>query len=303
MPRSAHPAAREPTRSAAPQGGAPVAALVAGWPGPALLVTAAAGLTAVSAAGRALVEADGPDAPWRRALFAWLDGTGQAHDPAPPAGLPRAASTAGTTEEKDGRPVRHVSEILRNGGARLVEWTAVALPDNTVALLGSDVTLERVLHEALVDSRRRLRALVDIAGDLAFEVDADGRFAFLSPDRVLGRAADTLIGAPAEALLDQPGLARSPLEARRPLRDVPVVLADVAGRPVAARVTARPILDAEGGWAGARGLVRFEPPAAGTGGTPAPARDAAAAADGTAAQPTAATHAPSGRCGPEPNRR
>ena len=129
-------------------------------------------------------------------------------------------------------------------------------------------------------------------------------FAFLSPDRVLGRAADTLIGAPAEALLDQPGLARSPLEARRPLRDVPVVLADVAGRPVAARVTARPILDAEGGWAGGArpGPVRNRRRRGPAGrrhrpGTPPPRRTE------TAAQPTAATHAPSGRCGPEPNRR
>lgn len=273
MPRSAQPAAPDPARSASPRSAfarddAAAASLVTGWPGPALLVTAAAGLTAASAEGRALVEADGPEAAWRRALFAWLDGTGAADDPAPPAGLPPASLTGGSAVEEDGGPVRHVSAIPRDGGARLVEWTAVALPDNTVALLGRDVTLERAIHGALVDSRRRLRALVDMAGDLAFEVDADGRFAFLSPDRVLGRAADGLIGAPAEALLDDHGLARSPFETRRPLRDAPVVLADAAGRPVAARVTARPILDAEGGWAGARGLVRFEPTAAGTGGTP-----------------------------------
>jgi PAS domain-containing protein len=226
---------------------ATAAALVEGWPGPALLVTAGAGLTAASAEGRALVQADGPAAAWRQALFAWLNG----------GAAPVGSTTPSGMTEDDRRPDRHVSAIPEAGGMRLVEWTAIALPDNTVGLLGRDVTLERALHGALVDSRQRLRDLVDLAADVAFEIDGDGCFAWLSADPLPGRRADALIGRPAGELTAGSGLARTVFESRHRQTEVPAMLADAHGQPVPVTVTVRPRADADGRWVGTRGLIRW----------------------------------------------
>ena len=58
------------------------------------------------------------------------------------------------------------------------------------------------LQGALLDSRQRLRDLVLLAADFAFETDAMGRFVFLIPDRVLGWDSAALIGQPAAMLID-----------------------------------------------------------------------------------------------------
>ena len=60
-------------------------------------------------------------------------------------------------------------------GPAVVEWTAVALPDNTVALFGRDVTLDINLRDALAESRQRFRDLVDISSDFAWETGTEGR--------------------------------------------------------------------------------------------------------------------------------
>ena len=58
-----------------------------------------------------------------------------------------------------------------------------------------------LLQGALLDSRQRWRDFVTLTADIAFETDATGRITFLSPDEVLGRSADTLLGQPGSALL------------------------------------------------------------------------------------------------------
>ncbi len=63
------------------------------------------------------------------------------------------------------------------------------------------VTAAGPLCDALLDSRQRWRDLVHLAAEIAFEIDAQGRFCFLSPDTVLGWPAGTLLGQPAELVL------------------------------------------------------------------------------------------------------
>jgi len=63
-------------------------------------------------------------------------------------------------------------------------FDVVVLPwaDGTVALLhGPDVTLERTLRAALLDSRQRYKDHVEISNDFAWETDAEGCFVFGSP--------------------------------------------------------------------------------------------------------------------------
>jgi diguanylate cyclase (GGDEF)-like protein len=112
------------------------------------------------------------------------------------------------------------------------------------------------LRGALLDSRQRLRDLVLLAADFAFETDASGRFVFIIPDPSLGWGAATLIGQPAELLLAQPG----DVEAARPFhptgeirhRRAWVKRAD--GCTACLSFSAAPLLDAEGRIVGARGI-------------------------------------------------
>lgn len=57
------------------------------------------------------------------------------------------------------------------------------------------------LGEALIESRERWRDLAQLAVDLAFEIDAGGRFSFLFPDTALGWPVATLLGQPADLVL------------------------------------------------------------------------------------------------------
>ncbi|MBU8537443.1 GGDEF domain-containing protein [Falsiroseomonas tokyonensis] len=58
---------------------------------------------------------------------------------------------------------------------------------------------------ALIESRSRWRDFALLSADMLFETDAEGRFAFLAPELVLGHAAESLIGLPAASLLAGPG--------------------------------------------------------------------------------------------------
>src|SRR3546814_3704658 len=85
-------------------------------------------------------------------------------------------------------------------------------------LLGRDVTLERSLRAALVESRQRYKDLVEISNDFAWETDGEGRFAFVSPRGALGYPATALVGRSAHELLLDPSVgddaAASPFTAR-----------------------------------------------------------------------------------------
>jgi len=100
---------------------------------------------------------------------------------------------------------------VSEGGATTERaYDVVVLPwaDSTVALvLGRDVTLERSLRAALVESRQRYKDLVEISNDFAWETDAEGRFVFVSPRGALGYPATELVGRPAAELLLDAALA------------------------------------------------------------------------------------------------
>ena len=63
-----------------------------------------------------------------------------------------------------------------------------------VLLLARDISLERALRGALIDSRQRFKDLIEAAADFTWEVDADGAFAFVSGPLAMGYAPSELIG-------------------------------------------------------------------------------------------------------------
>jgi diguanylate cyclase (GGDEF)-like protein/PAS domain S-box-containing protein len=143
-------------------------------------------------------------------------------------------------------------------------FDVVMLPwaDGTVALLlGRDVTLERSLRAALVESRQRYKDLVEISNDFAWETDAEGRFVFVSPRGALGYAAVELVGRPARDLLlaAAPGaesVETSPFTARTAVEEAELWVRSAAGEQLCLLSTALPLTSDSGAWVGARGVCR-----------------------------------------------
>lgn len=225
---------RKQAMEAAPPAVATVNDVVARHPGPAFLVGPDGAVICASPAAAPLMregEAT-PAGPWWDDLYGWL-----------------------ASVDARSLPFR-TSRIETDRGLSLVEWEAVGLPDGTVLLLGRDVTVERNLRDALAESRQRLRDCVELACDFAWETGADGCFVYLSTGAVLGYAAERLVGRPADDLLANPSLDRSPFEARQAVGGIEVALRRRDGKIVDMIVAARPLPAAEGAWNGARGICR-----------------------------------------------
>lgn len=208
------------------------AALARAWPGPCFRIGFDGAVRLANEEARALLAERTAASAWWDDLCGWL--------------------VAGAGELG---PFR-TSVIDRPDGVTLIEWTVVPGEDDSALLLGRDVTVERTLRDALVDSRQRLRDLIDLAADLAWETDAGGRFAFVAGNGLPGCDLADLVGRPASDLLAEGDITRSPFETRRRLIDAPLDLL-CRGAPVVGRVTARPLTDAAESWSGARGVWRM----------------------------------------------
>jgi diguanylate cyclase (GGDEF)-like protein/PAS domain S-box-containing protein len=124
-------------------------------------------------------------------------------------------------------------------------------------LLGRDVTLERSLRSALIESRQRYKDLVEAACDFAWETDAEGRFTFVSSQGALGYSAAQLVGAPALYLrIDQTAVQDSPFSTRAPVQDVEIWLRAADGEAACLLLTGLPLTGPDGAWCGTRGLCR-----------------------------------------------
>ena len=77
----------------------------------------------------------------------------------------------------------------------------VAMPQGgNVTLVARDTTLHDKVTEALMKSRTLLKDLLDSAADLAFEVDGDGMFRFLTPAEAFGIRTEAWLGRDAHRL-------------------------------------------------------------------------------------------------------
>ena len=144
------------------------------------------------------------------------------------------------------------------GGQVFVELIPVPLDNGRILLLGRDVTLERNLRAALVESRQRYKDLVEISSDFAWETGPDGRFAFVSPKGALGYSADDLVGRhPSEFVLHQgPNSGVAAFAASYPTSDTEVWMRDADGHDACVLTSAMPLKSEEGHWNGARGICR-----------------------------------------------
>lgn len=125
-------------------------------------------------------------------------------------------------------------------------------------VLARETTLERNLREALLDSRRRYKDLVEMASDFAWETDAEGAFSFVSPAKVLGYAAAAMVGRHPARFLADPEHAETtlPFDAAEPIVDSEFWAVDAEGRQRCLATSARPVFDVAGKRIGTRGVCR-----------------------------------------------
>ena len=171
-----------------------------------------------------------------------------------------AAIRASARDER-GRALR--ATFRDNDASAECDLTVIPLGDGRALVLARFAALDRSLREALVDSRRRYKDLVEISSDFAWETGADGAFVFVSPAGALGWSAEQLVGHRPEEFCaddgasDDDGLpVPSPFHARRATQDAEVRFCRADGSTAILSASVRPLYDEEGRWSGARGLCR-----------------------------------------------
>lgn len=139
------------------------------------------------------------------------------------------------------------------GEVRIFDLTLVALPEQ-VFIAGRDVTLETNLVTALSASRELYRDVALCSGELAFETNATGVFTWVSANGFIDFSVEDLRGIKAVDLFG-PDFAPS-FMARRRVDALEGWCAAKDGTERCISVTAVPVVDAKGVWAGARGVAR-----------------------------------------------
>ena len=122
----------------------------------------------------------------------------------------------------------------------------------------TDVQPDQALVDALSESRRRFKDIVEVSGDFAWETDADGVFVFVSPGKSLGYQPDEMVGSPASRFIAHGAVdgATTPFKAREEMRESDIWLRSRDDRDVCFSTSAVPVIAENRDWKGARGVCR-----------------------------------------------
>ncbi len=130
-------------------------------------------------------------------------------------------------------------------------------PATQYLVLSHDVTMERNLRSALVESRQRYKDLVEVSSDFSWEVDRDGTFSFVSPAGVLGFTPEQLVGQrPQDFVLNAEDYNPLLFLSDRNERNVEIWMRTSQGNSACVVGSSRPLTGADGEWMGARGICR-----------------------------------------------
>lgn len=124
-------------------------------------------------------------------------------------------------------------------------------------ILIRDMTMERNLRTALVDSRQRYKDLVEVNSDFAWEVGDDGTFVFVSPKGALGYSADDIVGCKASTfVIDSDQYDPVPFASDKPLDNVEMWLRTSDGETACMLTSCVPLVNEDHRWRGVRGSCR-----------------------------------------------
>lgn len=129
-----------------------------------------------------------------------------------------------------------------------------------VLVMARDMTMERNLRTALVESRQRYKDLVEASSDFSWETSVDGDFIFVSPKGALGFQAEELINKKAEEFVISPeDFSPLPFASPKPLEDVEIWMRHKDGSIACVILSCVPLMAVENGeeqWKGSRGICR-----------------------------------------------
>lgn len=138
-----------------------------------------------------------------------------------------------------------------------LELTALPHGDGAVLVICRDLSMDRNLRTALVDSRQRYKDLVEISSDFAWEIGEDKTFVFVSPKGALGFAADALVGSrPGDLVVHAEQYDPLPFLTERAMENVELWMRRADGELATVVMSALPLFDKAGAWRGVRGVCR-----------------------------------------------
>ncbi len=154
-------------------------------------------------------------------------------------------------------------------GWRWLAWKDSAVLDadgNVVSILGlgRDITEQKKAEQALAESEEKFRNLVESSSDWIWEVDADGRYTYCSPqvEKILGYTPQEIIGKTPVELMDPREAERIRKQfhalctAAKPFVSLENINLHKDGRPVILETSAVPVLSPDGRFLGYRGIDR-----------------------------------------------
>ncbi len=148
---------------------------------------------------------------------------------------------------------KETSRVLAAFDLALLPWNG----GEAALLLGRNISLERNLRAALIESRQRYRDLLEASCDFAWETDIEGVITFITPDGGLGYSASELSGSKVSKLFtDLASVATNPFSCRAPCSEEEVWVKDSYGDERCLLITSMPLWSDEEVWHGNRGFCR-----------------------------------------------
>ncbi|NQU61676.1 MAG: sensor domain-containing diguanylate cyclase [Rhodospirillales bacterium] len=147
-------------------------------------------------------------------------------------------------------------------GEIVLEISVVPGPGDAgeMVVMARDMTMERNLRTALVESRQRYKDLVEVSSDFSWEVNPEGKFVFVSPRGAIGYKAEELIDKKAEDFVISPEeFSPLPFVSERSLDNIEIWMHNKDGTTACVILSCVPLMAGENGgevWKGTRGVCR-----------------------------------------------
>ena len=149
-------------------------------------------------------------------------------------------------------------EPITLGEGTPYDLAVMPLGQGGALIIGRCSSIERILRDALIDSRQRYKDFVACSSDFAWETDALGSFVFISPHGALGFAASELSGCNARDHMHSRNDNAQPVPFLSPVprEGVRIWMRAADGAATLLDTACIPLYDVSGRWTGARGVCR-----------------------------------------------
>ena len=126
-----------------------------------------------------------------------------------------------------------------------------------ILFLFHDSSVEHTLRDALIESRQRYKDMVNVFSDFSWEVDASGKFQFVSRTNALGYESDEMIGhSPNEFVVGADEYKTVPFLSEKVIEEEELWMNRADGGMACVLLSSIPFYNEDGTLAGIRGICR-----------------------------------------------